>query len=298
MKISFFVIAFLMTIETGYIVSQEKMIDVLRNEVASGSTQENITKETHPALYSMIQRIATAASVPMPQYIRFFTAQQTETHYNKYTHTGTMYTAFKNFESYVNIMGDLYICHEVFVNSSYDEIEGIIALALAEKANNKPLKLIATGASTLATVLTSSYYLNKKYNLNLGELFFPDHFSYYVESSRTKIKIFSAQDKEDRILAFTVLFMILPTLITTRLAANYLRKKTDLEAAKLTTANHISEAILRIEKVKEKFTQENVISRIMSALKLKTAWNTLSYPFRSFTPEERVSYLGQTLVTK
>ena len=283
MKINFFVIAFLMMIETGYLVSQEKMIDVLHNEVAYGS-QGNISKETHPALYGMIQRIATAASVSMPRYIKLFTAKQTETHYNKYTHTGTMYTVFKSFESYVDVMGDLYICYEFFMNASYNEIEGTIALAIAEKAINKPLKLIATGTGTLATVLTCLYCFNKKYELHLGELFFPrarDCFFYYT------------RDRKDRIETFITIFMVLPICVTTRLAANYYQKKTDLEAAKLTTANHISEAILRIEKVKEKFTKENAISRIMTALKLKEAWNTLSYPIRAFTPEERVSYLQQ-----
>ena len=282
MKINFFVIVFLMTIKTGYIVSQERMINPLHNEVASGSAQENITKETHPSLYDMVQRIATAASISMPRYIRLFTAKETKMYHDGHGYNGTMYTVFKNFESYVNVMGDLYICYEVFMNSSYNEIESIITLAMVEKANNKPLKLIATGAGTLATVLTCLYCFNKNNELRLGELLFPrDRFSY------------CARDRESRIETFIAIFMVLPICITTRLVANYFQKKTDLEAAKLTTADHISEAILRIEKVKEKYTQEGTISRIMSALKLKTAWNTLSYPFRAFTPEERVSYLQE-----
>ncbi|MGB8367560.1 MAG: hypothetical protein WCD44_04335 [Candidatus Babeliales bacterium] len=271
--------------------SQEKIVTIMRDEIASNSIHAHITQETHPTLYYIIEQLTAEASIPMPKYIKFFTAQQITTDYDRYTHTGNTFLTFKNFESYVDIMGDLHLCYEVFIDSSYEEIVGIIALTIAEKANYKSLKVGGIGTSTLATLLASSYFLSKKYSL---DKLFPDNyyfFNYSVMDNRIKTEMLSVS--KNTMQTFATLTMGLSIFMSMQLATNYCQKQIDLEAAKLTTIDCVSKAILRVKKVKEKYKQENAFMRIMDALKLKGIWDTVIYPIRSSTPEERIQYLQQ-----
>lgn len=277
MKINYLIFVFFMMIKISMLGAQEEITAILHNEIDSHSLHANVTQETHPALYYLIEQIAEKFFIPMPRYIKFFTAQQKEIFYNKYTCTGTTYTVFNNFESYIDIMGDLYLCYEVFIDSSCEEIISIIALALAEKSTNKQSKLLTTGISTLATTFASLCYFN-----NLKNFAFPLSHSYH----RTK------EERED-VVGRLLLIFGLPAIITHQLAKNYCQKQIDLEAAKLMDVKNISNAILQVKKVKEKYTQESYLSRIMTAFKVRIVLDALIYPFRSLTPEERIQHLQQ-----
>ena len=179
--------------------------------------------------------------------------------------------------------GDLHICYEVLEHATYDEINGIIALAIAEKSINKPEKIALTGFATFGTTLLLIYLLNKQYKLGLG--------SGIINTLNDKYFC-----ERENFIQSIIFFLIAPSLLTTKLVSNYLQKRIDLKAAKLVTAQDIVDGLKRIFKIKESYFKENIVSRIASALKLKTIANTIFYPIRAFTFEERISYLEKEAV--
>ena len=256
----------------GYASNLEKT-EALHQEVAANQNP-NITQETHPILYGMVEELTQKAQVPMPKYITIFGAQ-----YTVIDRYGVARCAVQNFEASINLLGDLYICHEILANLSYDEIKGIIATAIVEKASNTPVLLAATGIGTFIVTVTSLYLLNKYYKLRLGSFFMSHHHRCYHE-------------RED--LAEALAFILItPSLITTKIMSNNLQKKIDIKAAKLTTAQQVIDGVKGIDKTEEKYTKENIFSRIASMLQLKEISNFVFYPIRSYTSKERIDYLEQ-----
>lgn len=253
----------------------------LHVEVAAQS-HYNITKESHPILFDIVHRLVTRAGISMPRYITIFGAEYTITDKDGFT-----YRCVRGMKSYVDVMGDLYICREILKNLSYDEIEGVVAVAIAEKLINKPLKLVETGVGTFAATLTSLYYLNKKYNLNLGSLL-----QAHRPSCRNSYYCSCHEDREDAVKVLAA-FLTIPVCTVTKVKSNYLQKRIDIDATKLTATQNVINGIMGIEKVQEMYAKESMISRIASALYLKEIWNAFIYPVRAFTAQERVAYLSE-----
>jgi hypothetical protein len=233
----------------------------------------NVTLETHPVLYKMVEGSAATIKVAMPKYITIYGAE-----YATVDKNGVVRRNENELGAYVDLLGDLYICHEILETASYEEIDGIIAVALAEKSINKPKKLVLTGVTTFGITLLLICILNKKYELRLGSLFG---------------EIINERDYRGResMLEGIVFLLITPSLIITKLFSNNLQKKIDLKAAQFTNPHNIVNGLKRILRTKESYFKENVLSRIASALKLKSFFNFIFYPIRAFTLEERIGYL-------
>ncbi|MCL5875177.1 MAG: hypothetical protein M1114_01765 [Candidatus Dependentiae bacterium] len=251
--------------------------NALRQEIASCGNP-NLTQETHPIIYNMVQELTAKGNVPTPRYITMFDAE-----YTRISEHGVAYRVVRDMKAYVDLLGDLYICHEVLANLSYEEIEGVIAIAIAEKAQNRAAKVALAGTGTFGLTLASVYGLNKQYNLQLGSTVMKSYNAYHCR-----------QDRDDLFKAVAGL-LILPSLITSIVLSNNLQKEIDLRAARLTDIRNVRNGIKALRKLKESYVKESVLSRIATMLNLKTIANTISYPIRSYSSEERIDYLDKEL---
>lgn len=244
---------------------------LVRKEMATHNNP-NLSLETHPTVYSMVRELAEKANVTMPKYITLYGAE-----YDMVARYGTVHRNVHEIKAHVDILGDLYICREILTILPYQDIEGIVAIAMAEKAINQPAKLAVTGVTTFGLTVTAVYLLNKYRKLGIGSFFNSGNCD---------------QDLENRIvLAF--LALITPALLTTKIHANNLQKTIDLDATELTDSQNVINGIKGLSKITDTYVKENVFSRIATALDLKKIYNTLFYPVRAFTSEERIAYLEQ-----
>lgn len=260
----------------------------IREEVNS-HTNPNITSETHPTLYGMVQDLTSKAQIAMPRYITIYNAEsQVVLRY------GEVVTYTQKISSYVDTMGDLYICREILNNFQYDEIAGIVSIAIAEKAQNKPTKLATMAIGTLGITVGLAYYLNKKYNLGLGQLLFEDNHreSLYYTGNGLYYRSYrnSAEDQANMFKAVAIVLSI-PSLITTKIFSNNLQKNIDLKATTLTKHQDVIDGLIKLDKIQDAYKKEGVLSRLISSDKLTQIYNILFYPARSFTTEERIDYL-------
>ncbi|MFI5333025.1 MAG: hypothetical protein ACHQVS_02900 [Candidatus Babeliales bacterium] len=236
----------------------------------------NLTQDSHPVLYGMIKNLTEKANIPMPRYISAHEAE-----YSVVSDSGVIYkTAAGTIGCWANLLGDLHICREILVDLTYEEVEGIIAVALAEKVTSKSAKVALIGVSSFAATIATLYVLNKQYNLDLSTFIFGDQRNYRS----------SLRDRQGSFEGFVHL-TLLPALLTTKIAANNLQKQVDLQAACLTNPRQVIQGIQALIKLEDKYIKEDFLSRVAVALKLKAIFNVLFYPIRAFTPEERVQYL-------
>ena len=262
----------------SYAQTSSERTDALRSEIVAHNNP-NCTAETHPTFYGMVQELVTKAQVPMPRYITMFNAEYAVVSPD----TGVVYRETRDMNAYVTLLGDLYICRELVLDLSYEEIEGVVALALAEKKIGKSKKLACIAAGTVAATAASLYCLNNYYEWGLGRLFSRDDCysrSYHMHRRRHGAELL-------------VGICIVPPIITTTIFANHLQKQIDIDATQITDVQRVIGAIKGISKVTDAYVQEGILSRIADRLYLKRVWNTVFYPIRAFTPEERIAYLEQ-----
>lgn len=260
---------------SSYIAGADYRTEALHAEV-SNNKNPILTRDTHPVLYAMVENLAAAAHTNMPRYISVYGAQGLFV-----ARSGTVYTTTKHIGAWIDVAGDLHICHEILTDLPYEEVEGVIAVALAEKASNKPATLACIGAGTFAATLAGVYCLNKAYDLKLGS------FLSYVFNDR--YSCYSA--KQDTIEALCFL-LILPAMLAVNITANNLQKSIDIKATEFASVQRVIDGIKGIVKLKDMYTKENMLSRIATALKLKSIYNFLFYPVRAYTEDERVDYLS------
>ncbi len=256
--------------------SSFEKIHALRNELASHNNP-HLTQETHPTIYTMVQELSTKANVPMPRYISLFNAEYTV------IIDGNSRRMVRDMEAYVDVLGDLYICYEVLANLSYEEIEGVIAIAIAEKAENRAAKVTLTGVGAFGLTCASVYGLNNYYDLGLGSKVMS---SYKASHCR--------QDRDD-IVKTVVVALTLPAIITACVLSSNLQKEIDFKAAELTDIKSVRNGLKALRKLKDSYVKESALSRIATMLNLKTIVNTVLYPVRSYTSEERIDYLDREL---
>ena len=243
----------------------------LHNEILTHANP-NITQETHPILYEIVESLVKKAHIAMPKYVTLFSSE-----YVTVSRYGRVNKSFKDFDAHVDALGDLYICAEALLDLSYEEIEGVIATAVAEKLLNTRGKLALVAVSTFVATLGTIYFLNSHYKLGLGN---------FIQEGLDQ----HPYDRKDFVegMVFT---SIAPAVIVTALVSNNLQKGVDIKAAELTNAQTVINGIKGVVRVKDTYVKENFFSRIAAALRLKTIGNFLFYPVRAFTPEERVGYL-------
>lgn len=265
--VAFVVLTFGMHVYAGNTLEKT---EELHNE-AKSHKNPNLTEQTHPLFYNMVKDLSARAHVAMPRYITVYDAQQIVVP----EHGGNLEKVACEMTAWVDLLGDLYLCHEILTDLSYEEVEGIVAVAVAEKAKNKPLQLATVGVGTFGAMVALVYCLNSYYNLRL----FDHHHS------------------GDGLVTLFALVTVMPTVLITKIVSNNLQKQIDIEASHITTIQEVIRGIEAICRLEETYSKENIFSRIASMLKLKSIYNTLFYPIREFTPEERVQYL-QDLVKK
>jgi hypothetical protein len=254
----------------SYAGTYSERTNALHSEIAAHNNP-NLTAETHPTFYGMVQELVIKAQVPMPRYITTFNAEYAVVSPD----SGVIHREVRDLNAYVTILGDLYICRELLLDLSYEEIEGIVALALAEKKMGKLTKLACIATGTVAVTAASLYCLNNYYEL--GTLFFGDDY-YHRRGNSAEV---------------LVGLCIIPPIITTKIFANHMQKQIDIDATQITDVQRVIGAIKGICKVTDAYVQEGFLSRIADCLHLKRVWNTVFYPIRAFTPEERIAYLEQ-----
>ena len=116
----------------------------------------------------------------------------------------------------------MHICHEILTDLSYEEVEGIIAVALAEKVTNKSTKLALIGVSSFTATVTAVYLLSKHYKFSVSEFIFGSH--------RYRSSIRDRQDSFES----SIWLMLMPALLTVKVASNNVQKQVDIQAAQLT----------------------------------------------------------------
>jgi len=253
------------------------LTELVHTEMAN-CYSSNLSLQTHPTIYNMVQELAVQAQVAMPEYISVYSAE-----YNVIGEYGKVYREVHDLNAYVDIMGDIYICREVLTSFSYEEIQAVVALALAQKASNKSLKLAAIATSTVGLTLGTLYFLNKKYDLDLitkVEKFFSDPNHRPV------------RDLQDR-ANIMICGLFFPAIIATKLYANNLQKQIDLQAADLVGSKSIVNSIKAVDQLRASYEKEDFWSRFATRFNLKSKFNRLFYPIRSYTKAERIAYLQE-----
>jgi hypothetical protein len=240
----------------------------------------NITKETHPVLYDLIEDLVNRADQPMPRYITTYKAEYTVISENRVAQR-----AVHDIKASVDLLGDMHICYELLTDLTYDEVEGVIALAIAEKKIQLPAKAALTGITTFIATVGLIYYLNKTYDLQLGQLAANSSKPGFL---RTAI---APSHSEEKARAFLVSAVLTPPVLASVVAANHAQRTIDTKAAELTSPETIINAIRGMARVTETYVKEDIFSRIATALYLKPIYHFLFYPVRSFTDDERVAYL-------
>lgn len=233
----------------------------------------NATQKTHPVLYDLVKELATKAQVPMPRYITIFSTEYTYTDKNGIHRRGN-----KDMQGSIDVVGDLYLCLETLTDLSYEEIKGVVALTIAEKIIDKPVKLFATGAGTFALTIASLYGANKRYELNIWSKF--DEFYNRLGSN-----------SKDELVGLAVSALLIPALAATSVYSNHLQRKIDSLAAEITSPETIINAIVALEKVTETYMKENIFVRFAKAYNIDSVYNKLFYAVRAFTNDERIAYL-------
>jgi len=246
----------------------------IRSEV-SAHNNPNLTKDTHPVIYEMVQELVAKAGTTMPKYITTYSAETAVVA----PRSGVVRAEVLDILAYIDAIGDLYICKEILTDLSYEEIRGIVAIAVAEKSTKSAIKLASIAVGTFGATLAAVYCLNKCYDLKLGTIAWKG-----VRSTYT------SDDALDVVQA--ILFVLAtPAAIVTKLASNNFQKKIDIEAAHITEVTSVIDGLESLQNLQEKYRKENIVSRIAEMLRLKSIYNTVFYPIRASTVGERVDYL-------
>lgn len=244
---------------------------VLLHQEALSHTNPNISKETHPILYEMIEELVTMAGTSMPRYISIYPARFTMISTIADGHD-IAHEITREILAYADIFDDLHICYEILTDLSYDEVKGILAIAVAEKVHKRVLKVTAMGAGTFGAFIALLY---KQY----------DH----LKKQAAAVNI-PEKDLAPLIAGLTPLFLI-PACIAAKILYNNLQKRIDFGAAAITNVQTVIDGIEALEKIEEAYSKENICSRIVGILGLKPFFKLLIYPLRLYTFEERIEYL-------
>lgn len=244
-------------------------IDAIRQEIATHNNPI-ATKDTHPALWVLVEKISQAAEVSIPKYITLHEAQPVLV-----VNNNNVSLEEPNVTAWSNVLGDLYICKEILMTLSQEEVEGIIALAISERKMNRPVKIGGTFFLTWAGVL-AAMYASKEY-VSWERFFFGDHNS--GQGARL--------DNFNELMGWTTL----PAGLISYLVSVNLQKQVDLKATDIVGVENVIKGIEGLDKLEKTYIQENFLTRVLTMLQLKDMCQYVSYPIRSFTPEERVSYL-------
>lgn len=248
---------------------------VLLHQEMAMHKNPNITPDSHSTLYELVQGLADKAGVAAPEYISVFDME-----YDVYSNHQS-YKRVRDADAYTDIWGDVNICRETLTDLSYDEVEGVVAVAMAEKVVNKPFKLAVAGVSAFGVIAAAIYGLNKSQNLGLGAKI----------GAEVKEILVDNKDWHDAI----PLILTLPTMLAVRLYANSLQKTVDLNALKLTNKQNVINGIKGLSKVTDAYAKQNILGRLMDRLKLKDLYARIFYPVRAFTYDERVEYLERVV---
>ena len=232
--------------------SNAEKTDLLRAEVAAHKNP-HIAQETHPTLYALVQELSSKAGITMPEYITlydiFYAVLCKE--------TGTIHSVAHNISGTTDIMGDIYLCSELFETLSYDEIRSAIALVVAEKALHKKIKAIKVGIGSYLTLFALSQAITK--------------------------------EKSDR--GIIAVMSIFPALLAAHTYAQNMQKSIDLKAAELVGIQNIINCLKKLNKVQLTYSKENVLSRLFSETIVGKTYNAVFYPIRPYRLEERIRYL-------
>ena len=117
----------LLSVSFGILSDNQDFLTQAIKDEFKGHTNTNITEDTHPTLYSMVKRLTEKSGVPMPRYISIYNSA-----YTKVLNNGVAVQERAKICAYMNFLGDLCIYKELLNDLSYDDLEGCIALAIAE----------------------------------------------------------------------------------------------------------------------------------------------------------------------
>lgn len=273
--ITILILPFLIYSLTSY--AEDSLTVLMHAEIA---THQNpiLTEETHPTIYAMVKELTEMAHIAMPRYISTFNAQYMVAPKDG----GAISTEIGNMNAYVDLLGDLHLCLELLETLSYEEMQGVVALALAQKNMREPLKMAGVFAGTLGATILAVYCLNNYYNNAIVNYFISNETDYYYRTLDTRKQEFKG----------VLGLLLLPSVCTTIVAGNYMRKAIDIDAAAIVGAQKIIDAIRAIDKVHNTYAKEGFLSRIVENIRLKNFFKTVFYPLRSYTSEERIAYLA------
>jgi hypothetical protein len=78
--------------------------NALHKEVANHKNH-NVTIETHPILYKMVEDLIAKAKITMPRYITIYDAE-----YHVVSKSGIVQSEEKDMHGYIDFLGDLHLC--------------------------------------------------------------------------------------------------------------------------------------------------------------------------------------------
>ncbi|MGB8467515.1 MAG: hypothetical protein WCE21_00775 [Candidatus Babeliales bacterium] len=289
---------------TSYASEDAKTIALHAEITAQDGDEVIVTDKTAPTLCNLIREVAQELSVKMPRYIKLYNFE----YYYAYTHgttnngfynsTTTMHKGYRTVGAATMMFGDIQICKQLIAGLSYNEIRGVIAVALAAEVPGIMGKEAAAGLLVVALTAWWSYDVYKTY----GKTVFPPANRTHYSNTDTGEFAYNMENITATLYR-TVLFGefgMLATLISAAIAGNliykYTQKKIDLAAARAIGKEAVVSGIEGVEKVKESLFEEGVFSRMLKDMRLKSFIDRLTYPVRAYTPEERIAYVMQKTV--
>lgn len=259
----------------GSLVYAQGPVDVLRAELA-GYDKPNLSPETQPALFALVAELSEKAGVSAPRYISMYDA----IYYTTSRDGGPIQARLRPIGAYIDVTGDLHICIDVLKMLSYDEIRGVLALGLAGKAQNVPVKLAKTFIATFISTIALEIYWLKTH----PEFRQASH-EWATDTSRTPA------DYKD-MLNLIIGTALIPSFITTGLYSNNLQKSVDFKAADIAEAKNIIKGIQGVARITASYQKEGLWSRYAPE-SLKKACDVLFYHIRPFNDDERMAYLSE-----
>lgn len=214
-----------------------------------------LKKETCPILFALLSRLTEAADVAMPQRISVHNAEYTKVDKK----TGIIEKRISYIRTYLDIFGDLVIYREIFDNCSYQEFEGILAIAIAEKANDKTTKQILAGVGTVAATVLVGLGL-KKYS----------HFSLAYH----------------QVIGGGIHFGFYPAWLVSAAVGRCVQKTSTINALTLTNPAYVRDGVKALSRIREMYYRPTTVEKAFALLDLRKVHEAVGRSLSENNPEE------------
>lgn len=223
----------------------DELTQMLHDEAAL--LKSSILQESScPTLYTLLSQLTSKGGISMPKSIVIF-----NTEYQKPTSRTFMLEDIVIQTIPISVsfdfLGDLVICRDILTQFTYHELEGILATAVAEKANRKITKQALAALGVVATAFAAT---------GLWELY---HFPH-------------AQDFLNPAAGYA---LTIPAFLASSAVSKHVQKTSDISALSLTDAENVRAGLFALARLQNNYCSSSTTERIFAAFNLEKIYKTI-----------------------